>query len=85
MKYRRTGIITSARLDNVKGTGAQRLQRRLRHRAQAQAQAEGPKATRSAQSTCAKIIIKIHYTKTRSMQHKERNITETAGHTTRTE
>ena len=54
MKYRSTEIITSTRLDKVIGTGAQRLQRRLGHRAQAQAQAERPTATRPAQSTCAK-------------------------------
>ena len=52
MKYRRTEIITSTRLDKVIGTGEQRPQRRLRHRAQAQA--ERPTATRSARSTCAK-------------------------------
>ena len=51
MEYR-TGIITSTRSNKVIGTGAQRLQRRLRQRAQAQA--ERPTETRSARSTCAK-------------------------------
>ena len=54
MKYRGTEINTSTRLDKVIGTGTQRPQRRLRHRAQAKAQAERPAATRSAQPSRAK-------------------------------
>ena len=51
VKYR-TGTVTSTRSNKAIGTGAQRLQRRLRQRAQAQA--ERPTSTRSARSTWAK-------------------------------
>ena len=69
MKYR-TGIITSTRSNKVIGTGTQRIQRRLKQRAQAQA--ERPMATRSARSTCARNI--EHY-KNKHNTHKERNRT----------
>ena len=50
IEYRKTGIITSTRLNKVIGTGTQRPHRRLRQRAQA----ERPTTIRPARPTCAK-------------------------------